>query len=349
MIMVAACRAATNGHRADRNIVMLSVLARVMQRLRLDPFLAALFASIGLAAIVPVSGTMATALRLITDIAIGLLFFLHGARLSRDAIQAGFTNWRLQFLVLAITFLAFPVLGFSLKASMPHLLPAPLWTGILFLCLLPSTVQSSIAFVALARGSVAAAVCAASLSNMLGIFLTPLFAAVLLDTGSGDISGAQMLKIVGQLLVPFVAGHMLRPWIASWVARHPRLVMLNDRGAILLAVYTAFSATMVGQAWSLIPSSAIIALFGLTLLLLVLVIGVALTAARMAGMNSADTSAVLFCGSQKTLAGGIPMANVLFPAASAGLVVLPLMIFHQIQLVAAAVLARRIAARQPAA
>ncbi len=326
---------------------MKNAFAGIMRRFRLDPFLFALFACIALAAVAPVSGATAKGLRLVTDIAIGLLFFLHGTRLSRDAVKAGFTNWRLQLLVLMITFAAFPALGFGLHALFPEALPDRLWTGVLFLCLLPSTVQSSIAFVSIARGSVAAAVCAASLSNLLGILLTPLLVALLLDTGSGGVSGAQVLKIVGQLLLPFMVGHALRPWLAGWVTRHPRLVMLNDRGAILLAVYTAFSAAMVGHLWSRIPPHAIALLFGLMLALLAFVLGLTVLAARAAGMSHADESAVLFCGSQKTLAGGIPMANVLFPAASAGIVVLPLMIFHQIQLVAAAMLARRYAARQP--
>src|SRR6185437_11815456 len=134
--------------------------------------------------------------------AITLLFFLQGVRLQRSAVLAGMTHWRLQLLTLACTFVLFPLVGVALRAVFPHFLEDSLWLGVVYLCALPSTVQSSIAFTSVARGNVAAAICSASFSNLIGIVLTPLLVTVFLVSGGG-VSFDSVRDIVLQLLVPF--------------------------------------------------------------------------------------------------------------------------------------------------
>ncbi|MEO8012418.1 MAG: bile acid:sodium symporter, partial [Dokdonella sp.] len=177
----------------------------------LDPFVLALFAVIALAIVVPARGAAVGVLDIGTTIAIATLFFLHGARLSREAIVAGIVHWRLHLLVLALTFAVFPLLGLLLWPLAQVVLSPDLAIGILFLCALPSTVQSSIAFTAIARGNVAAAVCSASLSNVLGVVMTPLLVSLMLSTHGGiDARLESIARIVLQLLAPFLIGHLLR-------------------------------------------------------------------------------------------------------------------------------------------
>ena len=185
---------------------------------------------------------------------IALLFFMHGAKLSREAVISGLTHWRLHLLVLAITFAVFPVIGIVIKPAVLPLLTPDLYMGILFLCMLPSTVQSSIAFTSVAKGNVSAAVCSASASNLFGIFLTPLLVSVLLKTTSGSGSSLDgMLKIIVQLLLPFVAGQLLRPLLQAWITKHAKVLKMVDQSSILLVVFVAFSEAVVQGLWTQVP------------------------------------------------------------------------------------------------
>jgi sodium/bile acid cotransporter 7 len=319
--------------------------AAALRRLKVDWYLVLIVGMVVLASVAPARGAAAPAFAVVTKLAIGLLFFLHGARLSRDAVVAGLTHWRLHLVVLASTFVLLPVLCLGLAALPPSITPPALVTGIVFLGCLPSTVQSSIGFTAIGRGNVAAAVAAASASNILGIVLTPLLVSAILHRQGGGISAASAQAIILQLLVPFVAGQFARRWIGEWVKARARLLSLVDRGSILLVVYTAFSGAVVGGVWRQVDAGDLARLLVLCSLLLAVVLAATCYGARALGFSKADEIAIVFCGSKKSLATGVPMAGVLFPAATGGLAILPIMVFHQIQLMACAVIAQRYAKR----
>lgn len=305
-----------------------------------EPFVLMLLGTVLLASLLPARGIWSQVFAAAADAGIVLLFFLHGAKLSRQAIYDGVRHWRLHLAVLAVTFGLFPLLGLGL-GTLPFL-TGPAAAGMLFLTLLPSTVQSSIAFTAIARGNVAAAVCSASFSNLLGIIVTPALVALLMQ-GDGGISLASVETIVLQLLVPFVAGHLLRPLIGAFVARHKAMLTVVDRGSILLVVYSAFGAAVVEGLWHRLSSTDLAIILALCVALLGVVLLATWGIGRAMGLKRADAIVLQFCGSKKSLASGVPMAGVLFPAAQVGVVLLPLMLFHQIQLIACAVIARRYA------
>jgi sodium/bile acid cotransporter 7 len=305
-----------------------------------------LLAVVAAACLFPAQGDVAAVLKVVTMLMIGLLFFLHGAKLSRAAIIAGATHWRLHLVVLLCTFALFPILALVSKPGILLLLTPELYLGILFLCMLPSTVQSSIAFTAAARGNVPAAICSASVSSLLGIFLTPLLVSVAMPASSG--AGASLdsvLMIVYQLLLPFVAGQVARRWIGDWVDSHKGLVRAVDQGSILLVVFSAFSAAVVQGLWSRVPPAMLVNVILVCIVLLAVVMLTVTWLARRLGFSREDEITIVFCGSKKSLATGIPLAHVLIPAASISMVVLPLMLFHQIQLLVCAVIASRYARR----
>lgn len=312
-----------------------------------EPFILALFATVALASLLPPRGALVPVFDAAADAGIVLLFFLHGAKLSREAILSGVRNWQLHLAVFLATYALFPVLGLGLS-RLPGLSEAAA-VGLLFLTLLPSTVQSSIAFTSIAGGNVAAAVCSASLSNLLGVVLTPALVALFMGHAGGEdgISLGSVQTIVLQLLLPFLLGHALRPWIGGWVQRRRNLVSLVDKGAILLVVYTAFGAAVVGGLWHRMGGVDLMILLALCCVLLAVVLGATWGAARLLRLSREDAIVLLFCGSKKSLASGVPIAGVLFPAAQVGLVILPLMLFHQLQLIACAVIARRLAEGAP--
>jgi sodium/bile acid cotransporter 7 len=318
-----------------------------LRRFLPDGFTCALVATVVLATLLPCRGEAAHAFDLLTDVAIALLFFLHGAKLSRDAVIAGMTNWRLHLTVLASTFVLFPLLGLALRPLLSPLVSPDLYLGVLFLCTLPSTVQSSIAFTSMARGNIPAAICAASASSLIGIFVTPLLVGFIISThGQGGMSWDAIGKIVLQLLVPFIAGQVAQRWIGGWVSRHQLLLSTVDRGSILLVVYTAFSAAVLQGLWKQMPLPVLGGLLVICAVLLTLALLITRYGARLLGFDKEDEITIVFCGSKKSLAAGVPMAKVLFAGHPLGAIVLPVMLFHQIQLMVCAVLARRYAMRK---
>lgn len=307
----------------------------------LDPFTLTLIAVVLLASFFPVHGEFVRYFDWLTNAAIALLFFMHGAKLSREAIIAGGSHWRLHLWVMCSTFILFPALGVLFAWWAPVPVSPALYSGFLYLCILPATVQSAIAFTSIAGGNVAAAVCSASASSLLGIFLSPLLVGLLMHLNGASGSLEQVGTIMLQLLLPFVLGHLSRRWTANWVAKHKKWIGKTDQTSILLVVYGAFSEAVVNGIWRQVGAGSLLFIVAVSLVLLAIVIAVNMVVARKCGFNKADEITIVFCGSKKSLANGIPMANILFPAATVGVMVLPLMIFHQIQLMVCAALARR--------
>jgi sodium/bile acid cotransporter 7 len=311
-----------------------------------DNFMLMMIASIISASVLPCSGTSAQIFNGITTGAICLLFFLHGAKLPRAAVVAGAVHWRLHLTVLACTFVVLPLLGLLLKPIASTLVTPELYLGILFVCVLPSTVQSSIAFTSLARGNVPAAVCAASLSNLLGVFLTPVLIGLIVVAQAGSATSLDAIRNIAlQLLLPFVAGQLAQHWIGPWISTRKVFLKVVDQGSILLVVYSAFSEAVIQGLWQQLPKNSLAGLVLIDALLLALVMLIATFASRRLGFNKEDEITIVFCGSKKSLASGIPMAKILFAGHALGAVVLPLMLFHQIQLMVCAVMARRYAQR----
>jgi len=311
-----------------------------------DPFLIALMGAVVIASVLPPRGAFVPVAEGAADVSIVLLFFLHGAKLSREAIISGLIAWRLHLTVLAATYLLFPLLGLGFSA-LPGL-SAPLAAGVLFLTLLPSTVQSSIAFTAMAHGNVAAAVCSASFSNLLGIVVTPLLAVALMSGTHVELSLSAGTSIVVKLLLPFIVGHLMRPLVGGWVARHKWLVGKVDRSSILLIVYTAFGAAVVEGLWREVSWGDLFEIVAISLALLALVLLSTWGVGKLLRFPREDAVVLLFAGSKKSLASGVPIAGVLFPPAEVGAILLPLMLFHQLQLIACAVIARHLAEQVPA-
>lgn len=310
-----------------------------------DKFLVAIICAVLVATFLPVTGQAATAFDYVTDCAIALLFFLHGAKLERSTVIAGLTHWRLHLVVLASTFVVFPILGLAIGILSPSVISPELYAGIMFLCIVPSTVQSSIAFTSIAGGNVPAAVCAATASNILGIFITPLLAALFLKRQAGGVSLDSVEAIMLQLLLPFVIGQIVQPHMGSFLARHRKIVGLVDRGTIVLVVYSAFSGAVVSGLWHRVSIDDLGIVLAVDCALLAFVLLMTVYGSRLLGFSREDEITITFCGSKKTLASGVPMATVLFAGQNIGAIILPLMLFHQIQLMVCAVLARHFASR----
>ena len=309
-----------------------------------DSFSLYLVGTVLAASLAPARGPAAQVFEFAADIAIALLFFLHGAKLSPQAIITGIGAWRLHLLVLGSTFILFPLLGAGFANTLQSLITPEVLTGLLYLTLLPSTVQSSIAFTSIAGGNVPAAVCSASLSNLAGIVVTPLLVGLLMQVdqaGEAMDKGRAVAALVTQLLLPFVLGHLARPLLGPFIDRNKKILTPLDRSSILLVVYSAFSAAVLNGIWSRLGLADLSIVLAVSAAMLALVMLANLGVARLLNMRGEDEVVLLFCGSKKSLVSGVPMAGALFPAAQVGLLILPLMIFHQLQLLVCTLIAAR--------
>lgn len=312
---------------------------------RTDPLIVLIVLAVVVAIIAPARGSFAEWFATATNIAIALLFFLYGARLSTREALKGLMHWRLHLLILAFTFAVFPLIGMALK-PLTMLISEDLYMGILFMTLVPSTVQSSVAFTSIARGNYAGAIVAASASNLAGVFLTPLLVMLLMSTGDGIQVDAQVfIDIAVLLLLPFILGQVLRKWVKGIAAN--KATKIVDRGSITMVVYSAFSAGMVAGVWSQVSVGEIVFLIVFSVILVAVMLWLTRFTALRLGFNTKDMKAIQFCGTKKSLATGLPMASVIFGGAGLGLLILPLMIFHQVQLMMCSWLAARYARQMP--
>ncbi|MDR1312655.1 MAG: bile acid:sodium symporter, partial [Deltaproteobacteria bacterium] len=275
----------------------------------------------------------------------GALFFLHGAKLSREALIGGLSAFRVHLAILAATFVMFPLLALGMKPLADLALGPELATGILFLAALPSTVQSSIAFTSIARGSVAVAVCAASASSIIGVLVTPLLVSLTVHVPAAAAGMDAVRDLFFQLVLPFGAGQALRPVVKAFLERRGGLIGFTDRLSVVFIVYVSFSHATAEGLWAGLSLSLLPPLAGFCLAILAAALALTALAGRLLGFSPEERTAVLFCGSKKSLMAGVPMAGALFSPAMAGVVILPLMFFHQIQLVVCAQIARIIGER----
>ena len=324
-------------------------VARLTRLLKKEWFLVGMFIAVLLASLFPDLGRSGGPLHVdvLTDIGIALVFFLHGLGISFAAMKDGLSRWRVHLTVQLFTFAVFPLLWLGFDAMVGDRLPPGLGLGILYLCVLPSTVSSSVALTGVAKGNVPAAIFNATLSGLLGIVLTPALVALLAQVSNQGLNFADaVVGIARMLLLPLILGQLLRPWLHAWHHRHKKLTTAVDRGAILLMVFGAFADSVASGLWRDHGAGLLVVTAVVAALFLAVVLVLTRWAARVQGFSVEDEITTVFCGSKKTLASGVPMAKLIFGAHPAlGVIVLPIMFYHQIQLVVCAILANRYGAR----
>ena len=316
----------------------------MLQRLKKpDPLIVLIVLAVIIAIIAPARGNFADTFGQVTNVAIALLFFLYGARLSTPEALNGLKHWRLHLTILAFTFVVYPLIGIALR-PLTAVISHDMYLGVLFLTLVPSTVQSSVAFTSIAKGNVAGAIVSASASNLVGVIITPLLVMFLMGTGGGvHIDTSVFGEIALLLLAPFVLGQLTRRWVGK--VAQSKATKVVDRGSIAMVVYSAFSKGVVDGIWSSISLWDLAFLVVFAAIFVAFMLWLTRKASQKMGFNRADTIAIEFCGSKKSLATGLPMASVIFASggASLGLLILPLMIYHQVQLMMCSWLAARYA------
>lgn len=319
-----------------------------MTWLRANYFLLGLVGATALAFVFPGPGARGGWMQpeILVNVGVALILFLQGLSLPFEKMKAGAANWRLHAIVQMFTFVVFPLVGLALYLVMPAWWPdqpPAIRDGFLYLCVLPSTVSSSVVFTAVARGNTAGALFNAAFSNVLGVLLTPVLVHLLMrSTGQVAPFGPLLLKITALTLLPFAVGAALRPRCAAWIdARKPWVARLSN-GAILFMVYAAFCDSVQAQVWQRHGAAVTIQTLALACGLFAFMSVIIVATCRALRLNREDFIAAYFCAVKKTLAMGVPLAVLIFGAsADLSLILLPIMLYHPVQLLVNGVLANR--------
>lgn len=320
-----------------------------LKRVVTDWFLLGMLLATLLAYFIPSFGATGGGMHaeIVINVGVFLVFFLHGVNLSSEQIKHGLKNWKLHIMVQLFTFLVFPVIWFLSNKLLGSQVPALLMLGFLYLCALPSTISSSVALTGSAGGNVPAAILNASMSSVFGIFMTPWLVSLVVGTGNGGIDlGSTLLDLCIMLLLPLVLGQLVRPLLGKFFARHKKYTNLIDKIVILLLVYAAFCNSMVSGMWQTQGNTVILMAFVGSGVLLAVILLLTTSTAKLLKFNHADKVAAVFCASKKSLAAGAPMAALIFgDNPGLGLILLPIMIYHPLQLIVCSVMAEAYATR----
>ena len=320
-----------------------------LKRVVTDWFLCGMLLATILAYFFPHFGARGGAMHaeVVINVGVFLVFFLHGVNLSSEQIRHGLKNWRLHMMVQGFTFVVFPLIWLVCDRLLASHVPALLMLGFFYLCALPSTISSSVALTGSANGNVPAAILNASLSSVLGIFITPWLVSLVVGSGAGGIDlGSTLVDLCAMLLLPLILGQLVRPLLGRFFARYKRYTNIVDKLVILLLVYSAFCGSMVSGLWQQQGQVVIVTAFVGVALLLAVILTLTTRTARGLGFNHADEVAAVFCATKKSLAAGAPMAALIFGNnPGLGLILLPIMIYHPLQLVVCSVMAESYAQR----
>ncbi|WP_288427291.1 bile acid:sodium symporter family protein [uncultured Spirosoma sp.] len=324
--------------------------ATLLGRVGLDWFLLALLAMIGLARLWPKPGMQTGPLSLsaFTNYGVSLIFFLYGLRLNFDQLKVGLRNYRLHLLIHLTTFILFPLLVLGARALLITPETSLLWLGVFYVAVLPSTVSSSVVMVSIANGNIPAAIFNASISSLIGVFITPIWMSALLSAGSGQFDlESIILKLTIQVVVPVVLGLLLNKQLGWFAEKYKGALRYFDQITILLIVYTAFCESFAMNLFRNLSVADLVLLAVGMLALFFIVFGFITVISRWLHFSREDRITALFCGSKKSLVQGSVMAKVLFPGSAAGVVLLPIMIYHALQLIVASILAKAMANWKP--
>jgi sodium/bile acid cotransporter 7 len=326
------------------------MVVKLLRKMASDWFLAGMIMAVILATLFPGFGASGGAMHadVASDAGIFAVFLLHGLALSTRSLREGMSRWKLHVLVQTLTFVAFPLLFLPFRAIFGGIIPEGLMLGFLYLCALPSTISSSVAMTAIGKGNVPAAIFNATLSSLLGILLTPAIVGLVIDMqGAGGMSFSQaVINIATLLFLPFVLGQVLRPVFGNLAARHKKFINTFDKLVILMLVYGSFCDSVKSGLWTNNGLEVIGLTIGGAALFLGMALYISTKVSRWLGFPMEDRITAIFCGSKKTLASGVPMARLLFGAHPAlGMIVLPIMFYHQLQLFVCSIMAGRFANR----
>lgn len=320
---------------------MIQLLAKV----GINGFFFCLIGMIVVAYFYPSLGTEQSILHLpqIAEYGVSLIFFFYGLKLNPEKLKAGLSNWRLHLAIQLTTFVLFPLMVLGVGHVFAMDTSSLIWIGVFYLAALPSTVSSSVVMVAIADGNLPAAIFNASISSIIGIFITPIWMSGLLQQQDANFDVSHvMIRLCVEVLLPVVLGYFLHKKLGKWAERYNNTLRMFDQGVILLIVYTSFCESFASNMFSS-HSVAEIAQLGFWMLVFFLaVFGIMNLISHWFHFNRQDRITVLFCGSKKSLVQGAVMGKVLFPnPVVLGVVLLPLMIYHALQLMVGSMIAQK--------
>lgn len=319
-------------------------------KLKIDKFVLSIAAVIVLAYLFPQWGAKDSNFPIdaISTIGVSLIFFFYGLKLSPDRLKAGLKNWKLHLLVQLSVFVIFPVIVLLFYPLVQTAHQETIWLALFFLAVLPSTVSSSVVMVSIAKGNIPAAIFNASISGIIGIVVTPLWMGLFLRNTNTDFDFTDIyIKLIAEIIVPVFTGILLQRFWGKYALKYNRQLTLFDKTVILLIIYKSFAESFAEKIFSTVSVSDFIVLFCAVLGLFFLVYFLTGYAAKLLKFNLEDRIAAQFCGTKKSLVHGTVFSKILFGnTAAVGIILLPLMLFHAIQILIISIIASKLAGRK---
>ncbi len=287
-------------------------------------------------------------LNLIGTIGVSLIFFFYGLKLSPEKIKTGLKNWKLHLLVQASSFILFPIIVISFYPLISSESDHTIWLAFMFLAALPSTVSSSVVMVSIAKGNIPAAIFNASISGLIGIIITPLWMGFFLQKTAANFDlGSIYLKLLIEILLPVIIGISLQRYLGDYVRKHLRFLTLFDKSIILLIIYKSFAESFTEHVFNAVNFVDLLLISLGVIVLFLVVFFITKKIAQYIGFNLEDRITAQFCGTKKSLVHGTVFSKILFQnSASIGIILLPLMLFHFIQIFIISLIAVKLAKRQ---
>lgn len=318
--------------------------------IKIDWFIMSLLGSIAVAFFFPELGSESASIpyKQIIDAGITIIFFLYGLRLSLSALKDGMSRYKLHIAVQLSTFLLFPLLVLLALPFINGGSNNEIWLAVMFLATLPSTVSSSVVMVSIANGNVPAAIFNASISGLIGIIATPLWMGFFLQTSGESVSFFDsLLKLSLYILLPVAIGLFLHRWLGKWALKHKSKLALFDKSVIVLIVFYSFCKSFRMDIFSSVSSFEMVSMFVAVILLFFTVYYCLRFVSKLLNFPEPDTTCLQFCGSKKSLVHGSVFSKVLLAGLpSAGLFLLPVMIYHAFQLIAISFIAHKKSRKQ---
>ena len=308
--------------------------------MKIDPLITGIVLALIAGLLIPVSPNASGFISTLGDVSVAAVFLVYGMRLATRDVVRGLINIKLQGAILATTFVIFPIIGLVVSMATRDVIGHSFALGILYLSLLPSTIQSSVTFVSIARGNIGAAIAAATISNIAGMLITPLLVLWFMNIDGGSTGGFGSVFV--KLLLPFLVGQILQPFVGNWMRAHKPLTRIVDVGAIIIVVFSAVVEATNAGAWAAVTFWTLLILLSVLALILASFLCLTWFGGKALKLTREDRIVLLMCGSKKSLATGLPMAKALFSPAVVGTLAIPVIIFHQMQLIVCAIIARRL-------
>ncbi|XP_035148768.1 sodium/bile acid cotransporter 7 isoform X9 [Callithrix jacchus] len=317
---------------------------RLLERMRKDWFMIGIVLAIAGAKLEPSIGVNGGPLKpeiTVSYIAVATIFFNSGLSLKTEELTSALVHLKLHLFIQIFTLAFFPA-TIWLFLQLLSITPINEWLlkGLQTVGCMPPPVSSAVILTKAVGGNEAAAIFNSAFGSFLGIVITPLLLLLFLGSSSSVPFTSIFSQLFMTVVVPLIIGQIVRRYIKDWLERKKPPFGAVSSSVLLMIIYTTFCDTFSNpnidlDKFSLVLILVIIFSIQLSFMLLTFIF----STRNNSGFTPADTVAIIFCSTHKSLTLGIPMLKIVFAGHEhLSLISVPLLIYHPAQILLGSVL-----------